>query len=410
MIELYRSENLLVRSLPAQDRSRWIVTFDNYGIGHGFDRPGFGQAYLQAAKISAIHVMGVREDWYQYPDIFEAMAAVRKEVAGALRVMTYGSSMGGYAALRFAEAAGANATLALSPQYTIDPEKVPFELRWTQDAGRIQWRADVQKPLALGHVPVVIYDPQILDAQHVAMIARETPIHAIRMPYTGHPVTTTLSEVGLLKALVQQTLAGELDVDAFQKQALIQRRKSPHYLANLAEAQSLNRPLTAYALAHMAINLSPNNRTGKLVLAKIQSRFGYHEQAIETLRPVVKMIKADLLFMIPLAEILAAGGHYNEALEIAAKVVELQPDSVHLWAWKAHFLWLDGQGDEAIELVKKAMALDPLNRHYARSLEAYEEAKRAQEAELDASTAPDASPSAPITLWKRLVQKLRRGT
>src|SRR5690606_30202022 len=132
---------------------------DNYGIGHGFDRPGFGEEFLRNAGISAIHVMGVREDWYQYPEMPAAMQAVRQATAGAERVMTYGSSMGGYAALRFADAAGANAVLAISPQYSIDPKKMPFETRWHQESQRIQWRPEIDGRIVCDSYPVIVFDP-----------------------------------------------------------------------------------------------------------------------------------------------------------------------------------------------------------------------------------------------------------
>ena len=73
--------------------------------------------------------------------------AARAAVPEGARVMTYGSSMGGYAALRFARALRADAILALSPQYSIDPAVVPWEDRWRQDGARIAWLPALAGPL-----------------------------------------------------------------------------------------------------------------------------------------------------------------------------------------------------------------------------------------------------------------------
>jgi len=404
MIDLYRSENLLVRCLPASDQSRWVVTFDNYGIGHGFDRQGFGETFFQTAGISAIHVMGVREDWYQYSDIFDAMAAVRQAVAGAARVMTYGSSMGGYAALRFAEAAGANAALAMSPQYSIDPSTVPFEMRWTQDAGRIQWLPEIAKPLSLSFAPIVVYDTRIEDAQHAALISADTEIVEIKLPYTGHPSTTALGEVGLLRPLVLQALSGELDVPAFRKSALKARRQSPKHLAQLASAQPEHRLRCALDIAQKAVELAPYNGFGLLALARLQSRMGLHDQAIEHIRPMAKNVARDIHYFVHLADMLAAAGRYPEALDVAEQVVTQLPDHIHLRAWKAHFHWLNGEVDQAIGQTRDVISLDPLNAHYSTSLEAYEAAQRS---ETPIPSRP-AEPTPPHPWLRRLVRSARR--
>ena len=114
--EIYRSNNILVRSAVINDRDPVVVTFEHYDIGKGFDRFGFGEQFLLSQGISAVHVLGSGNDWYQYDDIFDALGAVRAVTADARRTITYGSSMGGYAAVRLADASGADAVLALSPQ------------------------------------------------------------------------------------------------------------------------------------------------------------------------------------------------------------------------------------------------------------------------------------------------------
>ena len=79
MERLFESENLVIKVRAQSDKSRWVVTFDNYGIGHGFERLGFGEAFFADNGVSALHVMGRREDWYQYPEIKQALAAVREQ-------------------------------------------------------------------------------------------------------------------------------------------------------------------------------------------------------------------------------------------------------------------------------------------------------------------------------------------
>ncbi len=380
MIELFRTDHVLVRSIPSQDTSRWVVTFDNFGIGPGFDRPGFGQGFLKASGISAIHVMGVGDDWYQYPEMVEAMAAVRAAVQGAERVMTYGSSMGGYAALRFAESAGAKAVLALSPQYSINPALAPFEHRWSQASGQIQWLAQFESPLKTRAVPVVVHDSCIEDRLHVEMIRKDIAIQSIRLPYAGHPVTTSLSEIGQLKPLVFQTLSGELDPVAFQRQARSLRRRSPSYLGNLAMAQPPHRSGLALSLAQQAFAVAPHSDLARACLARMLSRQGRHEEAIATMETLAGP-DADDSYRIQFAEVLAEAGDLERAIRLAEEIVALAPDRAHLLAWKGHLHWRNYEPDTAMDHVRRAQAIDVLNPHFAVTIEAYEAAIRAEEAE-----------------------------
>ncbi|HBY44295.1 MULTISPECIES: tetratricopeptide repeat protein [unclassified Brevundimonas] len=371
MLDLFRSDNVVVRSVPASDVSRWVVTFDNYGIGHGFDRPGFGQEFLRGAGISAIHVLGAREDWYQYPEMAAAMASVRQAVAGADRVMTYGSSMGGYAALRFADAAGANAALALSPQYSIDPRKAPFEKRWIQDSRRIRWLPEIDGRLTCAARPVVVFDPTAEDGRHIALIQKDIAITAISLPYVSHPATTYLGEVGLLKSLVLQTLSGELDGPAFNREGRLARRRSSLYISNLAQSQPSHRQGLALSLARLSVEKAPGNPLTGVALARILSRAGEHDQAVAEMERVTVLTRGDPNYLVHFVNALMAANRPAEALSTAREVVNAWPHMAHLHAWESAVLWAAGEYDAAVEATTRAITLDPQDKKYPRLLKNY---------------------------------------
>ena len=207
---LYRSETMAVRCVACADRTRWVVTFDNHSIGYGFDRPGFGEHFLKKEGISAIHMLGCGNDWYQYPDALEACRVARDAIDPAARRITYGSSMGGYAALRFADAVAADAVLALSPQYSIDPAVVPWERRWEEDARRSLWRPELSGSINCQSAPLILYDPTGPDRRHVDLINRDVPSTLIGIPYGGHPVASFLAEAGLLRPIVRHLVDGPI--------------------------------------------------------------------------------------------------------------------------------------------------------------------------------------------------------
>ena len=122
---IYQSDRLSARFVEGETE-RVAVCFPDRVHPVGFDQPGWGEGFLTKRGVSAIYIAEAGIDWFQCPDFFDAMQACRAAL-GQRPVTTYGSSMGGYAAILGARALGADRCFALSPQYSIDPEVVPFE-------------------------------------------------------------------------------------------------------------------------------------------------------------------------------------------------------------------------------------------------------------------------------------------
>lgn len=364
--EIFRSDDVVVRRVAAGSGDAWVVTFDHYGIGAGFERPGFGEAYLAAQGISAIHVLGRGDDWYQYGDMPAALASVREATRGATRVLTYGSSMGAYAALRFADAVGATDVLALSPQYSIDPAVAPGEERWSQDIRRIQWLPEYNGPMACSARAVVIYDPMGPDRWHGQQIENDAAAHLVRLPYTSHPVTSFLSETGLLAPLIGDILAGEFDVRTFRREARTRRRVSGIYLGELASAQPERRTSTALDLAHRALEVSPRSHHARVSLARLLTREGRHDEAVSILGAVVSDSDRALPYVIDQGNALMMAGRLREARAIVDEVLARTSDVAHLHAWAAHVSWLDGDAGAARRQIRRAVLLDAGNAHYLR--------------------------------------------
>lgn len=360
-VELYRSDRLVVRQVATADRDRWVVTFDNYGIGHGFDRPGFGEDWLRATGVSAIHVLGKAEDWYQYEDIEAALATVRAAVDGAGRVITYGSSMGGYAAIRFADAVGAHAAVALSPQYTLNPAVAGHDRRWSQDVSRIAWLPALNGPLVSRARIFAVYDPCGPDDWHGRRIAQDVDAVVIRLPYTVHPVTTFLSEIGLLSEIVIGALDGDLDGPAFRLKARSRRGASGVYLGELAIQQPLWRPKLALALARRAVAASASGTHAALSLAKLLSREGLHDEALETLDVIVRNSNRSVGYLVDHGLALALAGRTEEAQGLVREVLDKGNDAAHLYGWASSISWIAGDLRQARRLIATAIRLDPDN-------------------------------------------------
>jgi tetratricopeptide (TPR) repeat protein len=371
-IELYRSDTLLVRQVAIEGCDRWVITFDHHSIGDGFDREGFGESFLQANGISAIHVLGRGNDWYQYDDIFAAAAVVRAATSGAVRRVAYGSSMGGYAAVRLADAIGADAVLALSPQWSIDPAIANWDNRWSQDAHRIRWLSTMAVPLRPAPSSVLVYDPHLpLDRRHALLIAEQTGSHLLPVAHCLHPASTFLGEVSLLREMLEDLLYDRFDARAMATEIRARRATSSVYLGALAERQPAVRPRTAIALARKARLVKPDSALGMLSLARILTRTGHHDEALEIHRQIAIKVNRLPIYLVPFANALKSAGESKEAIAVAGEVVDAEPDVGHLRNWFAAMLWQRGERAAAVAHMARAVALNPTERRYRRKLFRY---------------------------------------
>lgn len=364
--ELYRSGNLSVRAAPAADRVTWVVTFDHYHNDSDLDRPGFGEEFLASYGISAIHFVCKGNDWFQYDDMMQACRTARAALFEARRILAYGSSMGAYAAIRFADLIGAHAVLALAPQYSIDPAKVPWETRWLQDGTRIRWREALDGSIRCKPVPFLIYDPMGNDLRHADRIAQDIAILRIPLPLSGHPVTTYLSDTGLLHPLLLAAIDPDGDPVGTIRAGLKRRKTSSFYLAELARAQPAWRLRTGMALAQRAVALQ-EAPLSLLALAQLNSRTGQHPEAAWAFERIMALTDRDPSYIYPYAEARYAAGDLTGALALAEETIAGYPDRSHLLNWQAGFLWETGARAEAIAALERAVALDP-NPAYAERL------------------------------------------
>jgi tetratricopeptide (TPR) repeat protein len=327
-VQLFRSEDLLVRYQQAREDRRsdaCFVTFGSYTYDHRLERQGFGEDFLRDEGLDAIHVVTRDNRWYQYAELDAALAAVADEAQAYSRIFTYGSSMGGYAALRFAHRLGARAAIAISPQFSLDPRVVPFERRWQADAAKIRFReaAFVAPPRQ-----VIFYDPRFPpDAAHAGLFAAAGPAEPVGIPYAGHPVGPILAETGLLQEAIRGIVAENFDPLAIQRAVRERRRGSQHYFFMLAR-HARNRPLaTRIALLRRAAAIAPESHILS-ELAVMLDQAGAHEEAGPLHCEAIRIVPSNARARINHALHLEAVGRLPEAATVLREAIAGHAGSV----------------------------------------------------------------------------------
>lgn len=366
--DLHRSETLRVRHVPAGDGTRCVVTFDHYGIGPGLDRPGFAEAFLRASGVSAVHVMGRGDDWYQYADLFAALEAARAAAAAARRVVAYGSSMGGYAAARFADRVGAHAALAISPQWSIDPTRNDFDARWLAEGRRLTFLPEIEAAASPRARPVVVFDRAGPDRAHAERIDQEMGAILVGVAHLHHPATTALLEMGVLADLVLDMTRGEIDARALRRAVRHGRRRSPTALSLMASRLPPRRAPAARALQEAALALAPHNPVALTAVADWYDARGEHLEALARRELAVAASDRAPGMLVPLSQTLAALGRHEDASAVAAEAADLMPTAAHVQFWRGWTAGLAGRTDEALAAMRRAVALDPGDAHHREAL------------------------------------------
>ena len=264
-------------------------------------------------------------NWYQDLSA-ETLASIFEKLPRYQKTITYGSTMGGYAAMYFAHVVGADVCIALSPQISIDPGIAPFEPRWVADSARINF---THKPLSevMAHAIVtyyVIFDPQTPDRQHAdAMLASSNNVILVPVMYSGHPSDMMLDDMGMLAGTVDSLAEGVFPQLRLAIRA--NRRNSAGYLFALAQrCLGKKRMVVAEKLLAQA--------------SEITDRTDIH---------------------LAYSQVLLQQGKPERALEILNSAWSRFHVDSHLSAYRAHLLYLNGQAEEALDAFEGAIARQP---------------------------------------------------
>jgi len=235
--EILRTKAIAARAVTGFSKDCCFVTFEPFGHSVDLDRTAFGENFLSSSRIDAVHILPAQNDWYQHADFLEACRRVAEVTRGYKRIVAYGSSMGGYAAIRFGGLVGAGSAFALSPQFSIDPRQVPFDRRWIEQARKLTF---VSESVSSRFVPsaFIAYDPHGPDLRHADMFRPHTNVTDIALPNSGHPCTLYLAELGLLQAAVVDLAKGTFDPVAFRHRARRRRKEAPGFYVTLSRRAS----------------------------------------------------------------------------------------------------------------------------------------------------------------------------
>lgn len=272
---------------PAQNESSvLLITFGT--MLSGLQSEGFGTNFAKKMAYDHIYVAQASDSWYQQLSREEFVAAVGRTVEGYERVVAYGSSLGGYAALYFGSTVRAQ-IVAGAPINWAHPLMEADEWRhvtFTHDD------FSLLAPPALA--PVVLYDP-MRTSDRLFIETLITPAmdtrRFVHLPFTGHAVFVALRVHGLLNEFLVEIIERDtvINIDLKKEGSYIYHVNYGEYL--LANKDVAGAELNFQRSLECEFNKPAARQLSKLLSS--QKRFGELEELAE--RGLIRLGSSDFL-------------------------------------------------------------------------------------------------------------------
>ncbi|MFT3727284.1 MAG: hypothetical protein QM759_05645 [Terricaulis sp.] len=209
---VFEDEHIQAFYLPGRG-DRFIISFAqmNYpldGLSFWGSRPAQNLGY------SALGFVGATPNWYPVSSVQAARVHLSELLAKYDTRLTIGSSMGGYAALKFGALFNAQASVAFAPQFTINRNDIPdSENRFRQYYDEEMHRDMKVTGDDVSVAPFILSDPRdLVDRRHVERIKAAAPaVREVPVVNVGHEAVRPFASTTLFRALVEAASAADHD-------------------------------------------------------------------------------------------------------------------------------------------------------------------------------------------------------
>lgn len=345
--------------IPIDGAKSIVFTFENADKPN-IPRPDalrepWGGMWLHERGYAVIGVKPKSVEWYRGKDLHDFFRSndLQNFLVQFDEVFLYGSSMGGFAAMAFADAIPGSKVIAFNPQSTLDPLIVPWETRYEE--GRIQdWSGDFSDA-RIGATKAksvfVAYDPLFEpDRKHINRLEEKNLI-PFKMPLVGHVIANYMSEVGILSDFVEGALSGELSVSDCNRLAR-NRKKTPRYyycLFNRAKSISVKEACLANILRIK--NIQPEYQKDFFEL--LDSIGSWHLIKDPEFQKNLIKIKDEILFKI--LKKAADNSYLDDALKVAKLAIAHRKVTSEMLIFISESLWRFNRLQEAEAYARLAL-------------------------------------------------------
>ncbi len=374
---VFESDELVVQRQPGcgNDRDFWI-TFNGLEA-----RAPTGSGFIQRDGAGALHVISLKDDWFQTFDPQPVLDLIEVHKPAGARIILFGSSMGAFAAIAFSRRLQADLVLVGGPQVLVDVDHA-FDLRWRERWRAIKDRGELRLPdarqgMAQSTLYLVFYDPWTReDRGHAQLLWGLRNVRLFRLPAAGHPVFYHLMDLGLWVAFMQAALTKDFDaIEGLLRVYRHTRMKSYAYVCTLGMIlRERGSYLKAASIYDRASAMRPDLHRAFTHRRDALAMAGDLAGATQAARAAVDAISGrhdHWQIYLDLVHVLEAQKRYDDIEIVYERAVRELPRHPDAHAALADFREvLNRKPQEALDLWRRACALAPDNPGYRLRLEA----------------------------------------
>lgn len=342
---------LSIVTFEARDKRISAVTPSRFG-------PGFGRGRFAPMGFNEYLIKRNRNHWFQTAEIEEVAEIVRQRTEGT-RVITYGSSMGGFAAINFAPMLGAHSFIAVSPLHDVSLGNEAGDRRWVESAQIDFTHSLIRSGECRDAEGYVFYAFDGHDEKHADLIQRDTAATLVPVEYGGHPCSFYINATYKLKRIIAEVAAGEFALDTFRRDidAATLDTYYPYERQALQAAQADDLHGAIERLG-VALQKSPGLPRLLLKLGELQRRIGDIEESERTYRSVLADHPHSAEAQVGISHALAARGEFTAAVHAVHTAIRIKPRHQY-YSRLAEWLIRTGDLREAEQALMKVIELEP---------------------------------------------------
>lgn len=233
---------------------------------------------------AAIGFMAKTANWYPQDSVVKAIKRIENIILNYKSVISYGGSMGGYAAIKYSTLLGASKTIACCPQWSIDPKecngiKNGYERYFTDSLSGM----GVKPGDIFGDV-FILYDPHHgIDSYHFNNFRdKSEKVVGVHVPFVGHDVTTVMAGTENLRRMIEA--AKGLDLNVFSKIVRGARKNNARRYEYVLKKSAVRHPYISSKIILLGKRRTLNELNVLNKAVSILVRAGKLERALEIAR------------------------------------------------------------------------------------------------------------------------------
>ncbi|MBF0859784.1 hypothetical protein HKD24_11225 [Gluconobacter sp. LMG 31484] len=188
-------ENEFYKLYHNQNKSDFcVVTFSAFDAPERHNNRFFLYEPSIKLKINTFGIVAKTDCWFVREEFSEVLEILREILPKDQKILLFGSSMGGFAAIKYSKLLSADYVLALAPQFSLDKSERDSESFYDQFYKNYMEGMGLKKKDAVGTI-YIIYDPNKAHEDEINFhrIKSEIPeVEGIKIFYAGHVVMESL--------------------------------------------------------------------------------------------------------------------------------------------------------------------------------------------------------------------------